>query len=64
MAKTSTYLFWILIACIGAIVIIQLFSNGDKSDFYGIMDTIIKVIVGAWGGAIVSEKSKSGNKKK
>lgn len=55
MAKISTYLFWILIICIGAIVIIQLFSTGDKTDFYKIMDTIVKVVVGAWGGAAISE---------
>jgi hypothetical protein len=62
MAKVSTYLFWLLIVCIAAIVVIQLFSSGDKTDFYKIMDTIIKVVVGAWGGAALSEKDRGSKK--
>ncbi len=59
MAKISNYLFWVLIICIAAIVIVQLSSKNDMSDFYKIMDTIIKVALGAWGGAAVSEKNNS-----
>ncbi len=50
MAKISSYLFATIIICIIAIVIVQLSSIKDTQDFYRIMDTIIKVALGAWGG--------------
>ncbi len=56
MVKTSTSLFLILVACIIAAAIIQLFSTNDTQDFYKIIDTIVKVALGAWGGAKLSEK--------
>jgi hypothetical protein len=41
-----------------AIVVVQLSSKTDTARFYNIMDTIIKVALGAWGGATVSESNK------
>lgn len=58
MPKISTYLFCILISCIIVTGIVQLFSSSDTSNFYNLMDTIIKVALGAWGGAAVSEINK------
>ena len=57
MARVSTYLFWILIVCIIVTGIVQLFSSNDTADFYSLMDTIIKVALGAWGGASITEET-------
>ena len=67
MAKVSTYLFLILTVCIIVTGIVQLFSTNDTTDFYSLMDTIIKVALGAWGGASITEEAiinKQGKKKK
>ena len=67
MARVSTYLFWILITCIIVTGIVQLFSTNDTADFYSFMDTIIKIALGAWGGASITEEiilNKKGKKKK
>jgi len=66
MARISTYLFIVLIVCVIATVLVQLTSKTDTSSFYNLMDTIIKVALGAWGGAAVSEankEEKAGKKK-
>lgn len=62
LSKPSTITLLLLVFSVISMVIVTLFSKNDNTQFFSIMDGLIKIIAGSWAGAMFGEKySKKGN---
>lgn len=56
LSKPSTITLLLLVFSVISMVIVTLFSKNDNTQFFIIMDGLIKIIAGSWAGAMFGEK--------